>query len=79
MPFPCRKGVRQGYNLSPLLFSLFIADLEDTLKSGAEGVDLGNTKLRLLLFADDLVVVAESSEDFHSSLNKLHVSEYCSN
>ena len=29
--FPCKTGLRQGDNLSPLLFSLYLNDLSDTL------------------------------------------------
>ena len=74
--FPCRKGVRQGCNLSPLLFNLFIADLEQHLEADeAGGVDLIHSKLRLLLFADDLVLLSESPEALQSSINSL--SKYC--
>ena len=74
--FPCRKGVRQGCNLSPLLFNLFIADLEQHLEADeAEGVDLMHSKLQLLLFADDLVLLSESPEALQSSINSL--SKYC--
>ena len=75
-PFPCEKGVRQGCNLSPLLFSLYIADLESYLSpNGPDGVDLGCEKLRTIQFADDLVILAHSAEDLQSTLDKL--AEYC--
>ena len=48
--FPCTKGVRQECNLSPLLFSLYIADLEKQLyTAGSEGADLLDSKLCTLM------------------------------
>ena len=68
--FPCTKGVRQGCNRSPLLFSLYIADLEKYLyAAGSEGAELLDSKLCILMFTDDIVLIAHSPEDLQNSLN----------
>ena len=74
--FPCMKGVRQGCNLSPLLFSLFISDLESYLLTNMAGnITLASRKVQLLLFADDLVLLADSSIGLQDSLYRL--TEFC--
>ena len=68
--------MRQGCNLSPLLFSLFISDIDSHLSSNrADSITLTNLKVQLLLFADDLVLLADSIQGLQDSLDKL--SEYC--
>ena len=57
-------GVKQGDPLSPLLFGLFIDELEQWLQKrlpGA-GVPLGPHVLHILLYADDLVLVAPNPQ-----------------
>ena len=74
--FESHLGVRQGECLSPLLFSLYINDLEEVLYlKGAKGVDTGLLKFFLLLYADDIVIFANSAEELQSNLNILE--EYC--
>ena len=39
--FYCEKGVRQGENLSPLLFAIYMNDLENFLStSGGSGINI---------------------------------------
>ena len=59
--FPFQKGVRQGCILSPLLFSLFISDLETELRHNESGVKLSRMAMDLLMYADDIVLVSSSA------------------
>ena len=59
--FQCTNGVRQGCNLSPLLFNLFINDVVQCLNdSKIGGIDVDGLNLRCLLYADDLTIFSNS-------------------
>ena len=69
-------GLRQGEVLSPLLFSLYVEDLELCLQtSDLSGLKLQDITLILLLFADDMVIFGDDQYDLQNSLNML--GEYC--
>ena len=74
--FECILGVRQGESLSPFLFSMFINDLEETfVQSGIEGIDIGTMNILMLLYADDIIVFANTAEELQEQLNRLKL--YC--
>ncbi len=75
--FSCARGVRQGCILSPMLFALFLNDLNEKINSDSNGVRLGNETFSTLFYADDLVLLAESAEDLQNQLDTLHT--YTSN
>ena len=73
--FSSFNGVLQGDPISPLLFSLFIADLPCILKS--KGIGIGNFSFNHILYADDLVLLSNSPEDLQKDLDSL--ANYCDN
>jgi hypothetical protein len=64
-------GLRQGCVLSPLLFYLCINDIALYLKSLNIGVIIDH-KVFILLYADGIVLLADTERDLQSLLNGLH-------
>ena len=61
--FSQKRGVRQGCNLSPTLFNIFINKLAETLEpSTAPGLPLHDTEIKSLFYADDLVLMSPTKE-----------------
>ncbi|KAK3520514.1 hypothetical protein QTP70_024128 [Hemibagrus guttatus] len=65
--FPVHVGLRQGCPLSPILFSIFM-DRISRRSQGLEGVQFGDHRISSLLFADDVVLLAPSSQDLQRAL-----------
>ena len=88
--FDCNIGVRQGENLSPMLFALFLNDfkqficekfgginiLPDKIDAAAyqKGIDV-YLRLFKLLYADDTIVLAKTESELQLALDA--VSDYC--
>ena len=72
--FDCPVGVRQGCVLSPTIFSLFINQLANYItETGRHGIQLlsGLVELFILLFADDVALLATTPYGLQNQLNSL--------
>ena len=88
--FYCTIGVKQGDSISPTLFACFLNDLSQEIKAtnlgiqlncGDENNDDDRFTVNNLLYADDIVLLAESEIELQTMLNvvfSLHWSPYSS-
>jgi hypothetical protein len=67
--FPVSSGTRQGASLLPFLFSLLLSPLVDELHAHNTGIDFFGEKIGCLMFADDIVLVADSAWSLQAMLD----------
>ena len=66
------KGFRQGCPMSPTLFNLLTADMDEELRKGKwGGVEVGQRRIFALAYADDMVVMAEREEEMESMIRRM--------
>ena len=74
--FSSNVGLLQGESTSPLLFSLFVNDLENSLPDEKVGINVVNILIKLLMFADDMAIFSTTIEGLQAGIDNL--SKYCS-
>ena len=70
-PFFSRSlGVRQGCNLTPTLFNIFINDIRNIF-TGIKGFRVGESKVNFQLYVNHLIVVCKSGKNLQTCLDRL--------
>ena len=67
--FSVHRGLRQGCILSPLFFNMYLNDLAVILNMSDRGVLVGDKKIPLLLYADDIVLLGDTEQDLQDMLD----------
>ena len=70
--FQLKSGMRQGCPLSPLLFNIVLEVLDTAIRQTKEikGTKIGREKVKLSLYADDMILHIENPKDSTPKLLK---------
>ena len=68
-----KSGTRQGCSLSPYLFNIVLEVLTRAIRHQKEvkGIKIGKEKVKLSLFADDMIVYINDPKNFTNELLRL--------
>ena len=71
--FSVYSGVRQCDNLAPTLFAIYVNDVTACINELNVGIPISETdSISVLLYADDIVLMAQSATDLQKMINALH-------
>ena len=68
-PFSVPVGRREGYVLSPLLFSIFLMDLAKELEERELGIEIKGHWMGACFFVYDIVLIAKSDKELQEMLS----------
>ena len=63
--------MRQGCNLSPLLFNIYVEQAINEYKEYCTGIKVNGMRIHMLRFADDIVIIAQDEINLKRSLESL--------
>ena len=71
--FPMKSGTRQGCPFSPLLLNIVLEVLATAIRAEKQvkGIKIGKEEVKLLLFADDMILYIENPKDSTSGVGKI--------
>ena len=69
--FEATVGVPQGDPISPLVFNLYFNAIT-SLNEKYNGVSIGGTKVVMLLYADDVIVMTETQHEMNNILKDMN-------